>query len=137
MAGALYREFVLRGPETWRSLVALVKGNAKACNDRGRPLRVIVTEEEERRKLVQNRYYWGGIITRISETAWVDGKQFSKDAWHEMYGRMFGVCEDVTLPDGEIVTRRLSTSDMGVGQFAEYCEQVKAHAAAEFGVEFD
>lgn len=136
MAGALYREFVLRGPTIWQGLVSFVRANAKACNDRGTPLRVIVTEEEERRRLQQNRFYWGAVITRIAEQAWVDGQQFSKDAWHEYYGRLFGVCEDVTLPDGEVVTRRLSTADMTVGDFSEYCERVQAHAAAEFGVEF-
>lgn len=136
MAGALYREFLLTGPAKWQALVSLVRENAKAFNDRGRPLRVIVTEEEERRKLQQNRFYWGAVISRIAEQAWVEGQQFSKDAWHEYYGRLFGVCQDVTLPDGEVVTRRLSTADMTVGDFSEYCERVQAHAAAEFGVEF-
>lgn len=136
MAGILYREFLLTGQDPWKSCVSLVKANAKACNDRGRPLRVIVTEEEERRRLQQNRFYWGAVITRIAEQAWVEGQQFSKEAWHEYYGRMFGVCQDVTLPDGEVVTRRLSTSDMGVGEFTEYCEKVQAHAATTFGVEF-
>lgn len=133
---SLYREFVLRGPGPAQAMVQFVKSNAKACNDRGKPLRVIVTEEEERRRLQQNRFYWGGVITRIAEQAWVDGQQFSKDAWHEYFGRQYGVCEDVTLPDGEVVTRRLSTSDMSVKDFAEYCEKVQAHAATEYGVEF-
>lgn len=132
----LYREFVLCGPSIWQAFHAFVKANAKACNDRGRPLRLIVTEEEERRRLQQNRFYWGAVISRIAEQAWVDGRQFGKDAWHEYYGRLFGVCEDVTLPDGEVVTRRLSTSDMSVKDFSEYCEKVQAHAATEFGVEF-
>lgn len=136
MAGALYREFLLTGSNVWQSAVALVRANAKACNERGRPLRLIVTEGEEKRRLRQNRFYWGAIITPIMEQAWVDGQQFSKDAWHEYYGRLFGICEDVTLPDGEVVTRRLSTADMSVADFSEYCERIQAHATTELGVEF-
>lgn len=132
----LYREFVLRGPSVWQSLVAFVRANAKACNDRERPLRVIITEEEAKRRLEQNRFYWGAVITTISEQAWIGGRQFCKDAWHEFYARKYGPCEDITLPDGEVVMRRLSTSDMKVSEFAEYVEKVQADAAMELGVEF-
>lgn len=132
----LYREFILRGPSAWQALVAFVRTNAKACNDRERPLRVIVTEAEAKRRLEQNRYYWGVVITSIAEQAWVNGQRFSKDAWHEYFAREFGLCEDITLPSGEVVTRRMSTTEMSVSQFAEYTEKVHAYGAMELGVEF-
>lgn len=134
---ALYREFPLRSPAIWTALVAFVKANAQTFAERGEPLRIIVTADEKKRNSQQNRMYWGAILKQISEQAWVCGKQFDKDMWHEFYARKFGVCEDITLPDGEIVTKRKSTTDMSVGEFSEYMTQIQAHSASEFGVEFD
>lgn len=133
----LYREFTLRAPEAWRALAAFVAGNAKACIESGRPLRVIVTAEDRKRNAEQNRYYWGAVLTTISEQAWIDGRQYDKDVWHEYVARKFGVCDEVVLPDGEIVTRRKSTTQMTVGEFSEYLNRVQAYAASELGVQFE
>lgn len=50
---------------------------------------------------------------------------------------MFGVSDEITLPDGEIITRRKSTTQMTVGEFSTYVNQVQAWAANHLGVEFD
>ena len=133
----IYREFTLRDKNVWHNLCAFVAANAKACLERNKPLRIIVTQSEAKRRSEQNAFYWGAVITQIAEQAWVSGRQFSKETWHEMYARMFGVCEDITLPNGEVVTKRLSTTEMTVSQFAEYMQQVQAHAAIEYGVFFE
>lgn len=132
-----YREFQLRSPSVWTSVLAFVKANAQACLEKGEPLRVIVTSDEKKRNAEQNRFYWGVALRDISEQAWVDGKQFDKDTWHEYFARMFGVSEELTLPDGEIITRRKSTSQMTVGEFSTYVNQVQAWAANNLGVEFE
>lgn len=136
MSAAIYREFKLTGAGVWQALCAFVKANAQACNDSRKPLRVIITQDEKKRNTEQNRYYWGPVLTTIAEQAWVEGRQYSKDVWHEFFARRFGVCEDVILPDGEIVSRRKSTTDMGVGEFSAYTQAVQAYAATELGVEF-
>ncbi|WP_257828059.1 recombination protein NinB [Burkholderia glumae] len=136
MSAALYREFIIR-PGVWSNVVAFVKANAKAFNDRGEPLRVIVTAEEKQRNAAQNRLYWGAILRAIAEQAWVDGRQFDKDSWHEYFARMFGVSDELTLPDGEIILRRKSTSQMSVGEFSTYLNQIQAYAANKLGVEFE
>lgn len=136
MTQALYREFTLRDGGVWQAFVALVKANAPVFANRGEPLRVIVTSEERKRNAEQNKFYWGALLRDIADQAWVDGRQFSKDTWHEFFARKFGVCEDVTLPDGEVIVRRKSTTTMSVHEFSEYMNQVQAHAAAELGVEF-
>lgn len=133
---ALYREFPLRSPSVWLALVAFVKANAAACVDRGRPLRVIVTEDDKKRNTEQNRRLWGYLYKTIAEQAWVDGKQFSKEVWHEHFARMFGVCEEMILPDGEIITRRKSTTEMTVGEFADFMTQIEVYAVQELGVEW-
>ncbi|UWX75354.1 recombination protein NinB [Burkholderia gladioli] len=137
MSAALYREFVIRNGSIWSNVVAFVRANAKVFADRGEPLRVIVTAEERQRNAAQNRLYWGAILRAIAEQAWVNGRQFDKDAWHEYFARLYGVSDELTLPDGEIILRRKSTSQMSVGEFSTYLNQIQAYAANTLGVEFD
>lgn len=137
MTAALYKEFTLRNGSVWNLLVAFVKANAPGCADKGQPLRVIVTAEERKRNEVQNRFYWGAVLRDISSQAWVDGKQFDKDTWHEYFARLYGVLDEVTLPDGEIVTLRKSTTKMSVGEFSTYLNAIQAYAAGTLGVEFE
>lgn len=133
----LYREFTLRDGGIWTHVVAFVRANAQAFAERGEPLRVIVTSEEAPRHAQQNRFYFGAVLKAIAEQAWIDGRQFSKDAWHEYFARKFGVCDELVLPDGEIILRRKSTTQMTVGEFSGYLNQIQAYAAAELGVEFE
>lgn len=134
---ALYREFRVDRRGVLPNVVAFVKANALACFERGEPIRLIVTSDEKKRNAEQNRFYWGVALRDIAEQAWVDGRQYDKDTWHEYFARMFGVSDEITLPDGEIVTRRKSTTQMTVGEFSTYVNQVQAWAANHLGVEFE
>lgn len=133
----LYREFLLRDISVWHTLTAFVGSNAKAMAEAGTPLRIIVTSAEAKRNSEQNKRYWGLVLKTISANAWVNGQQFSSDVWHEYFARRFGVCEDVTLPHGEVVTRRRSTTDMSVSEFTTYMGEVEAYAAQDLGVTFE
>lgn len=136
MSAAMYREFTIRNNDVWNALKELVKANAPAFASKGEPLRIIVTSEEKKRNAEQNKFYWGVILRDIAENAWVNGRQFDKDVWHEHFARQFGVSEDIELPNGETVTRRKSTTQMSVGEFSTYMTQVQAYAAQNLGVEF-
>lgn len=133
----LYREFVLRSPAAWQALAQLVAANAKAFIDRGRPLRVIVTEDEKKRTSEANRFYWGAVLTTIAEQAWVDGRQFSKDVWHEHFARLYLPHTEIVTPYGEIISRRKSTTELTVSEFSEYLQRVQSDAASSLGVIFD
>ncbi|WP_186112059.1 recombination protein NinB [Burkholderia gladioli] len=137
MSAALYREFVIRNRNTWANVVMFVRANAKMLADSGKPLRVIVTTEERKRNSEQNRFYFGVVLRDISAQAWVDGQQFGKAAWHEYFATQYGVMEEIRLPFGEIVLRRKSTTDMTVGEFSTYLNQIQAYAANNLGVEFE
>lgn len=137
MSAALYREFTLRNGGVWSAVVAFVRANAPSFAGKGEPLRVIVTAEERQRNVQQNRFYWGAVLKQISEAAWVDGKQYDKDTWHEYFARKFGVLDELILPDGEIITRRKSTTQMSVGEFSTYLNDVQAYAAETLGVQFE
>lgn len=137
MSAALYREFPMRTPAMWTALVAFVRANWQACTDKGTPMRIIVTSEERSRNAEQNRRLWGYLYKNIAEQAWIDGRQYNKDVWHEYFARKYGVLEDLILPTGEVVSRRKSTSDMKVGEFAEFMNQIEAEAGTELGVVFE
>ncbi|MHB0992706.1 MAG: recombination protein NinB [Burkholderiales bacterium] len=129
-------EFNLNNEFRLNAVVGFLTANWRARLDDDKPLRVIVTSSEEKRHEQQNRYYWGIVIKTISEQAWVDGQQFGKDAWHEQMAQMFGIKEEIRLPNGTLTTRRKSTSDMKVREFSHYIEEVCAWAGAELGVRF-
>lgn len=133
----MFREFTLRTPAAWKAVVAFVRSNAKACADAGKPIRLIVTTDESKRNSEQNRRLWGYVYKTIAEQAFVNGAQFDADVWHEALARKFGVCDEITLPDGEIVTRRKSTTQMSVSEFSEYMERVTVYATQELGVQFE
>lgn len=132
---ALYREFPLKSPAIWPVFLAFIKANAPSFAEKGQHLRVIVTADEKTRNSQQNRMYWGAILKDISEQAWLNGRQFNKDVWHEFCARKYGVCEEMTLPDGEIILKRKSTTEMSVGEFSDYMTQVMAFGAS-LGVDF-
>jgi hypothetical protein len=103
---------------------------------KGKRVMMIVTSDDVSRNAEQNKRLWGYTYKHIAEQAWVSGKQFAPDVWHEMFCRMFWACDDVTLPDGEIVSRRKSTTKMTVKEFAQYMNEVESYAASELGVMF-
>jgi hypothetical protein len=98
---------------------------------------LIVTTAEAKRHEDQNKHYWGHVLTPISEQAWVAGRQFGKDVWHEHYAELYAAKLEFVLPTGEICIRRKSTTEMGVKEFAEYVRRVQADAASKHGVLFE
>jgi hypothetical protein len=127
---AIYKSFVLRDAGVWKRFVAFVRAN---WSER-QPLQVIVTDPEKPRTSEQNRYVWA-LMREIAANAWANGQQFSAEVWFEYYARRFGVCDEMVLPDGEIVQRRRSTTEMSAADFSEFIEEIKAHAASELGIE--
>lgn len=137
----IYREYVFDKPTTfkvvWLRLVELVKGCAQACATSRKPLRIIVTQDERARTLPQNRRYFGFVLKSIADQAWVEGKQHRHEVWHEFFAEMYCPRMEVTLPNGRILNRRKSTTEMTVGEFSDYVLQVEAYAARELGVRFE
>lgn len=132
----LNREFKVTGEQSIAAINSIIQSNWKPLNASGTPLFVIITSAEEKRRAQQNKYYWGVVIRSIAEQAWVNGQQFSAEAWHELFATMYGIHKDVTLPHGEVVTKRLSTTEMKVREFSEYTEKVTSYGALELGVRF-
>ncbi len=129
-------EFSLTNPLRLAALTEFLSKHWMGALSDKNPLRVIVVDSEAKRNAEQNRLYWKAVITPIAEQAWVDGQQFSKDAWHEYAASLFGIKEEIRLPDSSLITRRKSTTDMKVREFSAYIEHVTAWGASELGVRF-
>lgn len=122
--------FVLRDESDANRLHAFLRSNWRALAAAGRPLAVSVAEHKAKRSNAANRYYWA-TLNEIAAGAWVDGKQYSADAWHCWFkGRFIGSEE---LPGGG--SRPLSSASLNAEEFANYVQRVEQYATDELGVE--
>jgi hypothetical protein len=126
----MQRVFVLRDDGHARNLWAFLKSNWQGMANAGKPLAVTVTEYKSKRSIEQNKRYWA-ILNEIADTAYVDGKQYSADSWHEFYKRKLIGCVD--LPDGQLVG--MSSTSLSVEEFGNYMMKVEVHATSELGCE--
>lgn len=141
----------LLNPQTYllRSASQLAAVQTKLGNlplDEENPLEVVIREQVKPRKKSQNDLMWAGPLNDIAEQAWVNGKRFTAEAWHEFFKREYlpeeydpelckeGYVKWQSTPRGD---RALvgSTTMLTVKGMAQYLTQVEA-AGAELGVEF-
>ena len=136
MSAGLYREFTLDTPASGAVLVNFLKSNAPAFATKGTPLRVIVTEEEMDRLDDQIKYYFGPLMKQITEQAWIAGRQYSKEVWHEHFAKLFLPATELQLPDGEIVLKRgsIARGKISIKKMTTFLQEVEAYAGAELGV---
>lgn len=129
MSDAL-RVFVLRDETNFKMLGAFLRHNYVAMAQAGKPLSVIVAEHKAKRNNQQNALYWA-MLSEIADSAWMNGKQFSKEAWHAFFASEFLGWEDI--PGGRKVPA--STSRLSVPAFADYIDRIAQFAAEELSVQ--
>ena len=126
----MLRTFILQDESRARALYQFLKSNWPACAKAEKPLAVTVQEHGAKRSRPQNKRYWKALLGEIAANAWVDGRQFSEDAWHEFFkGKFIGLEE---TPDGRQVG--ISTTTLSVAEFSEYMTKIEAYAAEELGL---
>ncbi len=124
--------FVLLDDKIAHRLWAFLKSNWRAMAEAGTPLVISISEYKSKRSLEQNKYYWR-LLENIARNAWVSGKQFSAETWHEQAKRLFiGMIE---LPDGSLAG--MSTTGLNVAEFHDYITQIESYATAELGIELE
>ena len=124
------RTITLRSADLLEGLKCLLDSNWKAMADSGKPLVVTVAEYKAKRSLEQNSRLWA-LLGEISENAWVDGKQFSDEAWNEHFKRIYIGLEE--LPDG--TSQGISTTKLSVSEFTDYMTKIEQYAVSTLGVE--
>lgn len=78
------RRFEMRTDQARQSALDLIRNLPL---DDKKPLVVTVEEFRQARKPDQNALMWAGPLKDISEQAWLDGRQFSAEVWHEFFKR--------------------------------------------------
>ena len=111
--------------------------------DPDKPLEVLIREQVKQRGLDQNGLYWKR-VGEIANQAWFQGRQYSKDVWHE-YAVKHILPEEITTKDGEIRSKWvdcpdgsqtvISTTQLSKGTFAAFTEEVEVFGAG-LGVHF-
>ena len=124
------RVFILRERRHVENLLAFVASNWEAMASTKHPMQVDIQPEATKRSIQQNRRYWA-VLNQISDQAWVAGRQYASECWHELAKRKFIGCID--LPGGGLLA--MSTTELSTKEFAEYCTKVEAWAQTELGVE--
>ncbi len=114
--------------------------------DEANPLEVIIREPVKARGPDQNSLMWAGPLADIAAQAWVDGRQFSAEVWHEHFKREYlpeefdpeltkeGYRKWDYTPAGERVLIG-STTQLTKRGFSQYLEQIEADGAG-MGVQF-
>ena len=136
------RTFRLVGADQRARLIALVENLPL---DAAKPLEVVIREEKKKRTPDQNALYWSGPLREIAEQAWVRGRQYSADVWHEHLKREFlpdpdrADCDYSHIKDGYVKWSAMpngsrvligSTTGLTVRGMAAYLEQVYAYGAS-------
>ena len=72
------------------------------------------------------------MLHRISERLKPQGKVFSADQWHTYAKSRWLGCDDVTLPNGKVLSIPRSSASLDVTEFGAYMEQLEAWAADHY-----
>ena len=80
------RRMLLRGPEQVERAIALLR---TVPLDDDKPLELLVREEVKARKLDQQALMWLGPLADLAEQAWLEGRQYSAEVWHEFCKKEF------------------------------------------------
>ena len=126
------KTFILRERRHLENLLAFVAANWEAMSQTKKPMQVDIKPESKKRSLQANRYYWQ-MLHQLAEQAWIEGRQYGSETWHEAAKRRHLGCID--LPGGGLMA--MSTTDLSTSEFAEYVGRVEAWAATELGVTFE
>ena len=114
-------------------------------------IEIVLREQVKARKPDQNSLYWAGPVRDLESQAWVQGRQFSSEVWHENNKRMFLPENDLPdldkhvkdaltyrkwdiLPNGDRACVG-STTDLTIYGFSVFLEQVYA-MGSDLGVQF-
>ena len=110
---------------------------------------IVIRKASKVRSPDQNSAMWAGPLRDIEEQAWVSGKQFKADVWHEHFKREFlpeGDEEDFDrlvklgyrkwdyTPKGDRVLVG-STTQLTMRGMAQYMTKLEAYAQQELGVQ--
>jgi hypothetical protein len=89
---------------------------------------MVVEIRSRNRSKAQNNYYWD-LLNQISESLFIEGKSYTRDAWHLFFKQLFLIEEAVELPFNVTKMVTPTTTTLTTQAFSDFVEQVTAWAA--------
>ena len=96
----------------------------------GAAYELVLRPMKSKRSIEQNKRYWT-LLREVSAVAWLNGRQFSDETWHEFFKRTFIGCDEIAMPDGSTELRGISTTKLKVDEFGDYMLQIEQWAAEQ------
>lgn len=125
------RTFVLREQRNFDAMLRFISANWPQMAS-GKPMRamqVVCSAYDPRRNSEQNAKLYS-LERDIAAAAWIAGKQYSPEAWHEFF--LDKLAPRIDGVDGPRIKR---SSSMTVAELSSHISAIQAYAATELGLE--
>lgn len=96
-------------------------------------LEITIRPYKSKRSIEQNRRLWK-IYGELADKAWVNGRRYSAETWHEYCKGMFLGYELKAMPDGTELKTPISTTTLNTAEMTDYQNRLQAWAAGNFGL---
>lgn len=116
-----------------RPLMTTIYNNLGAWLESNAELEVCIRPYNSKRSIEQNRRLWK-IYAKLADEAWVNGRRYSAETWHEYCKGMFLGYELKAMPDGTELKTPISTTTLNTAEMTDYQNRLQAWAAGNFGL---
>lgn len=116
-----------------RPLMTTIYNNLGVWLESNAELEVCIRPYNSKRSIEQNRRLWK-IYGELADKAWVNGRRYSAETWHEYCKGMFLGYELKAMPDGTEVKTPISTTTLNTAEMTDYQNRLQAWAAGNFGL---
>lgn len=116
-----------------RPLMMTIYNNLGAWLEANAELEVCIRPYNSKRSVEQNRRLWK-IYGELADKAWVNGRRYSAETWHEYCKGMFLGYELKAMPDGTELKTPISTTTLNTAEMTDYQNRLQAWAAGNFGL---
>ena len=116
-----------------RPLMTTIYNNLGVWLEANAELEVCIRPYNSKRSVEQNRRLWK-IYGELADKAWVNGRRYSAETWHEYCKGMFLGYELKAMPDGTEIKTPISTTTLNTAEMTDYQNRLQAWAAREFGI---
>lgn len=116
-----------------RPLMTNIYNNLGVWLESNAELEVCIRPYNSKRSIEQNRRLWA-IYGELADKAWVNGRRYSAETWHEYCKGYFLGFELKAMPDGSELKTPISTTRLNVAEMTEYQNNIQSWAANEFKI---
>lgn len=96
-------------------------------------LEITIRPYKANRSHEQNKRLWA-IYGELADKAWVNGRRYSAETWHEYCKGYFLGFELKAMPDGTELKTPISTTTLNTAEMTEYQNNIQSWAANEFKI---